>query len=507
MQGQEPFWGDIHTHTNLSDGNGSPEGNLDIAESHLDFWAMADHAYHEGVFSIDYRKLGPGRCLLNDHWSQVQQLCRAYEKPGQFVPFLAYEWTNFRYGHHNVYYLDYDQPIRMPLTLPELYESLRGVQAFVIPHHGGYPVGICGKDWSCHDDLLSPCVEIYSVHGSSEEPTGIQPLLTSGSWMGPGASGGSVQEGLARGYRLGIMASSDSHGEHPGAYDNGLMAVYAEELTRRSLWDAFRSRRIYGVTGDRILLDFQINGHPMGSSFRCSDSRAINVWVVGWDKVERVDIIKNNVVLRSFVSPTGNPRAGEGGLRFRFMIEWGWDVLAEHDWDGCLKIAGGKVRQAIPCFRGSVASRAGKGIVRLTDRECTWRSKTEKPHGWRHCRGAADALAFEVGCDEDAQMQLTFACDGLKRQLLIPAAEALNRTTVAYMEDVPPTDDGAYWHNMKSYAKVKVHQAWLTEHLSLDLRHEDGPGERFGDRSDFYYVRVLQRNGGRAWSSPIWVGQ
>ncbi|GAH39252.1 unnamed protein product, partial [marine sediment metagenome] len=69
MEGYELSWGEIHTHTELSDGNGSPEENFEIARSHLDFWAMADHAYDETVFTLDYRKLAPGRLVLNDGWA------------------------------------------------------------------------------------------------------------------------------------------------------------------------------------------------------------------------------------------------------------------------------------------------------------------------------------------------------------------------------------------------------------------------------------------------------
>src|SRR5687768_17804040 len=56
--------------------------------------------------------------------------------------------TLFRSGHHNVYYLNYDQPIRMNATLPELYAALRdaGVEALVIPHHTGYAQGFCRSE-------------------------------------------------------------------------------------------------------------------------------------------------------------------------------------------------------------------------------------------------------------------------------------------------------------------------------------------------------------------------
>jgi hypothetical protein len=58
---------------------------------------------------------------------------------------------------------------------------------------------------------------------------------------------------------------------------------------------------------------------------------------------------------------------------------------------------------------------------------------------------------------------------------------------------------------MKTYAKLKVHQGWLTDQLTLNLTFEDRAPEHPQRRTDFYYVRLLQCNGQRAWSSPIWV--
>ena len=69
-----------------------------------------------------------------------------------------------------------------------------------------------------------------------------------------------MQSGLGRGYRFGIIASSDNHAGMPGrsfangdrqfATNNkgGLAAVYAEELTREAIFRSLRSRRCYGTT-------------------------------------------------------------------------------------------------------------------------------------------------------------------------------------------------------------------------------------------------------------------
>jgi len=501
MAGQTPFWGEIHTHTGLSDGNGSPEDNFDIAQSHLDFWAMADHACDEEVFNLDYRERNPDHEVLNEEWGRVQELCRSHEDVGQFIPFLAYEWTNYQYGHHNVYYLDYDQPIRMPATLPELYDAVRDVDALVIPHHSSYPVGICGKNWDFHDEALTPFVEIYSLHGSSEEPRNIEPLLTAGSWMGPGAAGGSVQDGLARGYKLGIMASSDSHGDHPGAYDNGLIAAYADELSRPALWEAFRAKRVYGVTGDRITLDFSINGSPMGTACRCDGKRAIDVSVVAWDKIDRIDIIKNNTLLHSVVEPTGP----EETKRMRFMVEWGWDSRGAHEWSGSVRLSDGRILQVVPCFRGSVSSRVGTGVTKMKEASCSWTSRTEKLIGRTLFRHFADGLAFEVECGKNDAVQIALTSDGLERTVQTTPAEILAGAAVAYMADIPPTNNGAHWHGMETCAKLKIHQGYPTGQLTGHLTFEDDASNSPKGSTDFYYARIIQKNGQRAWSSPVWV--
>jgi hypothetical protein len=393
----------------------------------------------------------------------------------------------------------------MPPTLPELYAALKNVDALAIPHHPGYPVGICGKNWDYHDERLSPFVEIYSLHGCSETPVGVQPLLTPGSWMGPGGAEGCVQAGLARGHKLGIIASSDSHGGHPGVYDQGLIAAYARGLTRPSLWEAFQRRRVYAVTGDRIQLDFSVNGCPMGSTCRGAGKRLLRVSAVGWDKVERVEIIKNSQVLHTFAEPAG-PSQSTGPVLFRFFVEWGWDVRNRHDWQGVLALAEGKILQAVPCFRGSVADRKGTGIAALSDAQCRWTSSTERASYQGLARQFADAMAFEVECPEDARLELSVTCDQLRQELRLSPAEVLGKSSIKYMEDIPSTNDGSSWRGMETCAKFKVHQGWPTDRLTLSLTCEDdAPHAESG--TDYYYVRLVQRNEQRAWSSPIWVEQ
>jgi len=105
-------------------------------------------------------------------------------------------------------------------------------------------------------------MEIFSEWGCAEHDRAPFPYIRhteAGRW-----TRNTWQSFLAEGYRLGAIASTDDHLGYPGAYREGLAAVLAPELTREAIFAALRARRTYAVSGDRILLDYRLNGHVMG---------------------------------------------------------------------------------------------------------------------------------------------------------------------------------------------------------------------------------------------------
>jgi len=65
-------------------------------------------------------------------------------------------------------------------------------------------------------------------------------------------------------------------------------------LTREAVFDALSARQCYATTGERILLDFRINGALMGSEIRCSGKPELSVEVHGTAPISDVTIIRNN---------------------------------------------------------------------------------------------------------------------------------------------------------------------------------------------------------------------
>jgi hypothetical protein len=84
---------------------------------------------------------------------------------------------------------------------------------------------------------------------------------------------------------------------------SGLVAVYAEELTREALWRAFFERRTYATNGSRMAVDFTVNGTPMGGELSAapSDPLAFRMWGRLDGLLDRVELVRNTETIQRFV--------------------------------------------------------------------------------------------------------------------------------------------------------------------------------------------------------------
>lgn len=280
------YWGEIHGHCGLCDGLGSPEQYFEHARNvaHLDFTSLTSHAPY----------------LSDCAWQRIQEVTNSVHVAGKFATILGYEWSGAG-GHRNVYTsspeLDILRENDGVRGLDDLWKALEGrSDLLVVPHHT-LPFGRLEP----HRPDLEKLIEIYSMWGCSEHvknPMSDKP-----------DHGTSVQDALAEGKRLGIIAGSDNHdgrpgcsGERPGTksrYGNltfkaGLTAVYAEQLSRQAIFGALCKRRCYGTTGARIIVDFKVNDRWMGEEIPAANPRRVTASVVGVEKIERIEVIRNN---------------------------------------------------------------------------------------------------------------------------------------------------------------------------------------------------------------------
>jgi hypothetical protein len=515
------FWGETH-HNSYQFGEQDPP--LDEicrqAAQHLDFYAMAYYtscadAFRPGGHSAE---LGGQQALilekwkdearLKREWAEVEEASRQHNQPGAFITFPGYEWQgDGSWGDHNVYYRQEGFPVFRVQTIQELYNCLRGHRAIAIPHHTGYRVGRRAPDWSHCDDRISPFMEVFSIHGCSEtdeEWIG----LRQNSHLGPGAAGGTYQDALDRGLHLGAMCSTDNWSNMPGHYGQGLMACSARELTRDSLWEAFLARRVYGVTGDRIQLGFTINGAPMGSILKASRQQEIRIDVRGSDALDRIEILRSGRVLATHCHQGTWDMPGPGvRSRLKLRLEVGWGPrpnemqLPDRHWRGELSLSDGRFLGYEPCWIS-----AGQGTPKLDGEKAIFaiRSTTQdclKP------RQNANVFEFEA----TPEAELVIRLNGLEEKGTVHSFASGSRVMWFKEECVhmlhehyglePDSHEREDPYYNMAY-KAKLHRIIPETGYQAEFVFDD---DEPITSETHYRVRVEQRNGQRAWSSPIWV--
>jgi hypothetical protein len=286
---------------------GTREENYEYARGPgaLDVYALTDHEW----------QVGPGGS--EDYLGLADQ----YEEENRFVCLPAFEHTSTLYGHRNVYFaedggevipahrgwtIDYYNP-EVAVTPEQLWARLDaiGISALTVPHHPNatsHPL-----TWDFHNPGYDRLMEVYSVWGSSEYhgdfPRGVSDRFRELT----------IRDALARGLRMGLIASADGHDGHPGNAQSphvkhhhqyhhlgsGWVAVLCEHLTRQEVFDALYARRCYATTGVPIVLDFSVDGRIMGSEIEKAPAASpeLHVKCRGANGLDHVRIVKNGQVV------------------------------------------------------------------------------------------------------------------------------------------------------------------------------------------------------------------
>jgi hypothetical protein len=297
MEGYQLYWGEIHCQSGLCDGTHSPDYLYAYGRqaAGLDFASVTSHDFE----------------MTPADWQQMQEATRRAHQPGRYVTFLGYEWSggHARGGDNNIYFLGDEGPllycgpcssdtawepatlhIDRTRTLADLVADLGDTPALIVPHFGGRPANL-----DYHDARIMPVLEIHSCHRTYEHH---------------------AREALQRGLKVGFIGGSDDHrgalGDSvPTARErffssrNGLVAVYARELTCEALWEALYARRTYATNGCRMALVFSANGVPMGGELAVAAGEPVQFTFTAIldGMLDRAELCTADGVLTTFVWP------------------------------------------------------------------------------------------------------------------------------------------------------------------------------------------------------------
>ena len=234
------FRGEIHSHTEDSDGIGTVEEAYRWARdvSRLDFFAVTDHS-----------DLGPGVQNNNpaNFFHRQIPIAESFYEPGRFAALFGYEVSWFAadfWGHVNIINNRTDFFTRWGESLTDVYKAMAAnPDAIGMFNHPSYNWGMFDgfAHWSPEIDSAMSLIEVHDACGEY-----------------------AYRLALAMGWHVSPMWNDDAHWGNWGGSDP-VSFVLAPSLTRENILEAFRKNRTYAASEPSLEIFYSINGEWMGA--------------------------------------------------------------------------------------------------------------------------------------------------------------------------------------------------------------------------------------------------
>lgn len=463
------YFGDMHGQTSLTVGTGSLTKYFSFAR---DCAGMDFCGWQGNDFQINDEK-----------WNEVRKATEAFNQKNAFITFLGYEWSGLtpNGGDHNVFFLQ-DSPTFYPSsnwlespdsvdisenapTIPDLFEKMKDRKdVMIIPHIGGRYGTL-----KYFNPEFTPVIEVHSHHGTFE-------------WF--------IFDAMKARCKVGFIANSDDHTCRPGmsyplskdgrasSFDvtSGFAAVYADTLSRESIWAAIRSRYCYATTFSRIVLDVALDGHHMGEDVGVIDPSGLFVTVNGNTPIDTIDLYNwerniGHVNLRE--KDKDRIRIAWSGVRVRTRRK-------STKWDGNLKIVNGSIIEA----EEYAFDRKDQGIKEQTDTTLRWTSNTS---------GDYDGLLIRLRHDENTELEFNSEQVSFK----IKISEITEELKIFHAGGVNLKVEVSLANQKCEDLDDHIAACNITRHFESVAKNPTG--------GNAYWVRVLLEDGNMAWSSPIFT--
>src|SRR5450830_1682689 len=300
------YFGGMHSHTNLSDGTGTPQQAYDSAKAAgADFMAITDHSnWFDGDSATVAANLAGGP---STEWATLKAAADANNVPGTFVGIAGYEMTwSGGPGHINTFNtVGYDTRTHTAMTLTAYYAQLAQYpQSISQLNHPGTTFGTFDDfgHWTAEADAVVDLVEV----GNGEGPVHQAGYFPSYQYY---------QMALDKGWHVAPSNNQDNHKGNWMFSNDARTVVLAPELTRDAIFEAIRQKRVYATEDKDLRVTYYLNGAVMGSSL---DNPSTLDFSITFGDAETTDIITKVSVIANggVVVASTNPNANQGTWNF-----------------------------------------------------------------------------------------------------------------------------------------------------------------------------------------------
>ena len=288
------YFGQLHAHTNYSDGLGTPDQALEYAKNaaQVDFLALTDHSnYFDttsklGTFD-DPNSGSPSEVnAAMSKWAYYKSLFQKHQTE-DFLPIYGFEMTwSGQYGHINTFnsngFVSRNNSVlsaRGGAGLKAYYELLKDQDGtFSQFNHPGPTFGTF-EDFAHYDKLVDDKINLIEV-GNGEGPVRGSGYFPSYQYYA---------QALDKGWHVAPSNGQDNHKGKWGDANTTRTVVIADALTLPSFQESIENLMVYSTEDNNFEIFYTANDMPMGTRFE-EDLEELDI-LVEFSDPDAVDVI------------------------------------------------------------------------------------------------------------------------------------------------------------------------------------------------------------------------
>jgi hypothetical protein len=290
--GYSTYYGNLHSHTSLSDGVQTPPDAYAFARysapTPLDFLAVTDHNHSGAGMQLPSYAVGMAAAAAANSdgnfvaiWGQEWGIINTGGHANLFEAPLLFGWEP---GNYNVYVAEGDYTGLYTAFRANPPASYPPVVSWCHPSGGdfnGYAVTADGQ----------AVVSLFAMVSGPANSTSV-------TESDAGSSTGSevlFQDALRKGYRVSPTGDQDNHAATWGASTQSRTAVQASGRTKALILDALSRRRCYATTDHNVKVEFSADGHAMGEAWSSAQGVRIAARITDPDAgaaVTQIDLLR-----------------------------------------------------------------------------------------------------------------------------------------------------------------------------------------------------------------------
>ena len=318
LDGYNLYFGQLHSHTNISDGAGSVEEAFEHASQvdNLDFLAVTDHSNsfdNESDPSVD---LGADLTGVSSEWAEGHQAAEDITTD-DFVGIYGFEMTwSDGFGHINTFNTpgfesrsndEFGNKSGSTEGYQNYYDKLVEVESSLSQfNHPGTTFGDF-QDFSFYDPQVDQRITLIEV-GNGEGAIGSSGYFPSYECY---------TRALDKGWHVAPTNNQDNHKGSWGDSNTARSVVLADGLTEDAIYDAIRNYRVYATEDNDLSILYELNGNAMGSILQKQED-GVELTAQISDPTDSADMKVEVIVNGGLVIGTQTVSGGTGTVNFDF---------------------------------------------------------------------------------------------------------------------------------------------------------------------------------------------